>query len=80
MICNDQVLHPTVCWLQKTLWGLGERRKGPEVRSAEGTQYLLQQEDFLAVFGQVVRREAALDACPDHNGVIELPLNSHPAC
>ena len=63
-------------------WGLGggeEKGTVPEVRSAEGTRYLLQQEDFLAVFGQVVRREAALDACPDHNGVIELPLSSHPA-
>lgn len=36
-------------------WGAGEEKGTvPEVRSAEGTRYLLQQEDFLAVFGQVV--------------------------
>lgn len=51
----------------------------PKVGSAEGTQYLLQQDDPLPVSGQVVCCEAALDACPDHNGITEIFLSSHDA-
>lgn len=51
----------------------------PKVGSAEGTQYLLQQDAPLPVFGQVVCREAALGACPDHNGITEIILSSHEA-
>lgn len=41
------------------------------------TQYLLQQENPLSVFGQVVRSEAALDACPNHNDITDVFLSSH---
>lgn len=46
-------------------------------RRREGTLYLLQQEDLLRVFGQVVCSEAALDACSDHNSIPETFLSSH---
>lgn len=41
--------------------------------------YLLQQEDPLGVFGQVVRGKAALDACSNHNSIPEICLSSHDA-
>lgn len=41
--------------------------------------YLLQQEDALGVFGQVVRGKAALDACSNHNSIPEICLSSHDA-
>lgn len=43
------------------------------------TQYLFQQQDSLPTFGQVVGSEAALDTCPDHNGIPEISLSSHSA-
>lgn len=58
---------------------LGGRETVPKVRSAEGTQYLLQQKDPLSMFGQMVCSEAALDACPNHNGIIEIFRSSHDA-
>lgn len=51
----------------------------PMVRSTEVTQYLLQQENPLSMFGQVVRSEAALDACPNHNDIADVFLSSHDA-
>lgn len=56
-----------------------ERGTVPELKNAEVTQYLLQQKDPLLVFGQVVCCEAALDASPDHNGIIEMVLSCHGA-
>lgn len=41
--------------------------------------YLLQQEDPLGVFGQVVCSKAALDACSNHNSIPEICLSSHDA-
>lgn len=43
-----------------------------------GKKELLQQEDALGVFGQVVRGKAALDACSNHNSIPEICL-SQPA-
>lgn len=43
------------------------------------TQYLLQQEDPLPVFSQVVCSKAALDASPNHNGIPGIFLSSHDA-
>lgn len=43
------------------------------------SKYLLQQKNPLPVFGQVVCSEAALDTCPDHNGIPEIFLRGHDA-